>query len=528
MSRNPKLLAARFPFMALVVAMAAGAFAPPALARDAYVPNYGSKSVSVIDMDSNTVVKTISVGNNPSSAAITPDGKTVYVTEAGDNDVVRIKTARNEVVGEPIDVGTNPIGVAVTPNGSKVLVANNLGATISVIDTTKNKVKPEAPLTGAASLYAVAVEPDGDRAWAMSYGTDQIFPFEPGTGASSGSATNVGQKPSTMAFTPGGTGYVANSIDGNVSVINASGAVVGSPIAVGSNPQGIAVAPVASRAYASNGSTVGKVTVIDTSTNATVGSPISTGGDYPRGLAVTPSGGRVYVANASVGSNPGSVSVIDTSTNATVGSPISVGIGARTVAIVPNQPPKAQFDVTLRGDPNTMTTFDAGFSTDPDGTVVRYDWGYGDGTLDPNAGSVPAHVYDRPGKYEVTVTETDNEGCSTTVVYTGQTASCGGTDAAVATKTVKISFPKVKLKCKGSSHGKCKVTATALTKKNDGEKASRPASAKIKPGKSKKVHLKIDSGYAADFAVKESAFVQIRAKAGGKTSTSVKKLQLIR
>jgi len=504
----------------------AGAVASPALARDAYVPNYGSQSVSVIDTDTNAVVATIPVGNNPSSAAITPDGRTVYVTEAGDNDVIRIKTATNEAVGEPIPVGANPIGIAITPDGKKALVANNVASSISVIDTKKNKAKPEVPVAGAAALYSVAIAPTGGRAYAMSYGTDQIFPIKAKNAASAGSALGVGQKPSAMAFTPAGTGYLANSIDANVSVISPAGSVTGVPIPVVANPLGVAVGSSGARAYVANNGPSGSVSTIDTSTNAVVASiPV---GPYPRGLAVDPSGDRVYVANSSVGNNPGSVSVINTATNMTVGSPIGVGIGARTVAIVPNQPPQAKFAVTLRGDPHTMTTFDAGISTDPDGTVARYDWNYGDGTLDPNAGAVPAHVYDKPGKYKVTVTETDDEGCSTSVIFTGQTASCGGSGAAAATKTVKISYPRVKLKCKGSGHGKCKVTAIALTKGKGGEKASKPASATIKPGKSKKVQLKIKPGFAADYAFKERTFAQIRSKSGGKTRTTVKKLQLIR
>ena len=62
------------------------------------------------------------------------------------------------------------------------------------------------------------------------------------------------------------------------------------------------------------------VSVIDTATNQVVGSPITVGAN-PLGVAVTPDGAKVYVANA--GSN--TVSVIDTATNQVVGSPITVG-----------------------------------------------------------------------------------------------------------------------------------------------------------------------------------------------------------
>jgi YVTN family beta-propeller protein len=61
--------------------------------------------------------------------------------------------------------------------------------------------------------------------------------------------------------------------------------------------------------------------VIDTATNTVIGSAIPVG-RVPYGLAVTPDGSKVYVANALANT----VSVIDTATNTVIGSPIPVGI----------------------------------------------------------------------------------------------------------------------------------------------------------------------------------------------------------
>ena len=58
------------------------------------------------------------------------------------------------------------------------------------------------------------------------------------------------------------------------------------------------------------------VSVIDTATNTMVGSPIAVG-DAPFGVAVTPDGSRVYVANFS----GDTVSVIDTATNTVLRPP---------------------------------------------------------------------------------------------------------------------------------------------------------------------------------------------------------------
>jgi len=61
------------------------------------------------------------------------------------------------------------------------------------------------------------------------------------------------------------------------------------------------------------------VSVIDTATNTVIGSPIPVGGQ-PLGVAVTPTGTRVYVTQVS----SDTVYVIDTSSNTVIGSPISV------------------------------------------------------------------------------------------------------------------------------------------------------------------------------------------------------------
>ena len=49
--------------------------APPT----AYIPNFASNNVSVIDTASNTVTATIPVGIGPQGVAVTPDGRKVYV-----------------------------------------------------------------------------------------------------------------------------------------------------------------------------------------------------------------------------------------------------------------------------------------------------------------------------------------------------------------------------------------------------------------------------------------------------------------
>lgn len=83
------------------------------------------------------------------------------------------------------------------------------------------------------------------------------------------------------------------------------------------------------------------------------------------------------------------------------------------------------YDVALTGDPiaspngpyaalvGEAITFDGSGSTD-DGDIVRYDWVFGDGASEPDAGPHPEHVYNAEGVYNVDLTVTDNDGNTNT------------------------------------------------------------------------------------------------------------------
>ena len=78
----------------------------------------------------------------------------------------------------------------------------------------------------------------------------------------------------------------------------------------------------------------------------------------------------------------------------------------------PNTPPVADADGPYTGTAGTAVAFDGSGSTDPDGTIVTYEWDFGDDTT--GTGAAPDHTYDTPGLYTVTLTVTDNNGATNT------------------------------------------------------------------------------------------------------------------
>ncbi|MEM1564180.1 MAG: PKD domain-containing protein, partial [Candidatus Bathyarchaeia archaeon] len=63
-----------------------------------------------------------------------------------------------------------------------------------------------------------------------------------------------------------------------------------------------------------------------------------------------------------------------------------------------------------------IATFDASSSYDPDGTIVSYNWNFGDGYT--AEGAIVTHSYVEEGNYKVTLTVVDNDGKSSTISRT--------------------------------------------------------------------------------------------------------------
>lgn len=425
-------------FAMVAVIMGLLAFAPGAMARSVYVTNSGDGTVAVFDSVTHAVSAVIPVGGEPVDVAISPNGARAYVANKGKDSVAVIDTATNSPAVEPIPVGKEPVGIAASPDGHSVYVANSGDETVSVIDTGFNAVVG-APIRLNRFLGevvvpdGVAVTPDGTRLLVAQRSGDVAV-------VDTGSRSIIGyvgdpSAPSRLAIGPGGgRGFVTDSAAATVTAFNPpSGNVIGGPIPVGSKPAGIAIAPKGDFAYVASPSE-GTVTAVDTALNvSTFGGPI---GGFPgaTGIAIRPDGLQGFVTN-SAGS---SVSILDTTDARSLGS-IQVGAAPAGIAVVPDQGPQATFFISpARGRAKKALTFKAAGSKDPDGQIATYAWDFGDGGRLEGAQTTRKHRYKKPGTYLVTLVVTDDEGCSSRLVYTGQTASCNGSSAAIATRLIVI------------------------------------------------------------------------------------------
>lgn len=375
----------------------------------------------------------------PPGVAIAPDGSTAYVIgetyepSLGFVGIVLPIDVATDTEKTAIRVGVGPRGIAIAPDGKTAYVTNAFDETVSPVDLATGTAGTPIPVPGEA--FGVAITPDGKTAYVSLRDKEQVVPIDIATGTV-GTPIPVGEVPSGLAVAPDGGGvYVVNRVSESISRIDPATNTVTGTIPLGaSNAEWIAVTPDSLRAYVSAGNSVVPVDLA----GGTAGTPISVASQFLGQIAILPDGSRAYAANESAGE----LLPIEIPAN-TVGTGVQTGPFPLALAIVPNQPPRASFTVSpAQTTPGSTVSFDATASADTDGgSVARYDWDFGDGTTLANGGPTPTHVFPKEpkeGAYTVTLTTTDNEGCSVTKVFPGQTMYCNGSSIARTTRQVAI------------------------------------------------------------------------------------------
>jgi phospholipase C len=105
----------------------------------------------VVDIARGKVAARIPVGRTPWNIALAPDGGKAFVSNAGDDTVAVIDTARRAVTAT-VGVGHIPTGIHATQ--SQVWVSGNASSTVTVLDAASHAV------LGAVDL-GLGTEPAG-------------------------------------------------------------------------------------------------------------------------------------------------------------------------------------------------------------------------------------------------------------------------------------------------------------------------------------------------------------------------------
>lgn len=187
--------------------------------RRAFVPNIGSGTVTVLDLEQGLVEAHIPTGAGAEGVAIAPDGSEVWVTNRAANTVSIIDAQTLEVIFE-LPSRDFPIRAAFSPDGQHVLVTNARSGTVTVFDAEQRL------RVGVIDLTAIEQIADAD---------DRYFirEFE-------GSPIPIG-----VTIGPDSrTAYIANSGADVVAVVDIITMEILDLYRTGQEPDGIAWAPV--------------------------------------------------------------------------------------------------------------------------------------------------------------------------------------------------------------------------------------------------------------------------------------------
>lgn len=144
----------------------------------AWTVNMVSGTVSRIDLEGGSPTESQPMGKEPEGIALTPDGKTLWVSARGSNTAFALDPATLQV-RSVLDTGAFPLRLAIRPQGDVAVTSDLEDGTLTVIDLASGKVVRSIPVAGegeAEARYQVTIlwSADGERVYVAETGTNTV------------------------------------------------------------------------------------------------------------------------------------------------------------------------------------------------------------------------------------------------------------------------------------------------------------------------------------------------------------------
>jgi YVTN family beta-propeller protein len=214
-----------------------------ALSRDAktlLVALFDIGKLDVIDTSTLKITAQVSVAK-PHGVALSPDGRTAYVgqQDVPDHTAIVVVDIPGRRVAAQLPVDQTPRGLTVSPDGKSMYFTEANSAEIQVLDTATNKVT--AKIAVGPIPHQIAFTPDHKHALAVVQATGQLAIID----AASHQVVKdvaVGKFPHWVGITSDGAlAYVTNEGDNTVSVVDLAKQQVVATILVGDGPRKISL-----------------------------------------------------------------------------------------------------------------------------------------------------------------------------------------------------------------------------------------------------------------------------------------------
>lgn len=202
-----------------------------------YVVSNTNSRIWQVNPQTGEVVRHLIAGEYPYGVAVAPDETTVYISNAGGDDVSVLDFATGQAVAAvPTDL--NPMGLALDAAGAHLFVANSDADSLSIVDTATLQVVEtidlrgtlDAPLGGSPN--EVVQSPDGTRLFVSQADLNQVDVLDVASRAVTGRIPG-GFYTTGLALSPdgarllvcnskgvGSTGTSPNNVTGSISLVD--------------------------------------------------------------------------------------------------------------------------------------------------------------------------------------------------------------------------------------------------------------------------------------------------------------------
>lgn len=207
------------------VALALLLTALPAGAAEIWVTNEKDNTISVIDVDTLEVTRTIPTGERPRGITFSKDYSVVYIC-ASDSDTVQAMDPDTGEILHDLPSGEDPEQFALHPDNRHLYIANEDDAITTVVDVQSQTVV--AQINVGIEPEGMAISPDGKIAVTTSETTNMAHWIDTATQQLFAN-TLVDSRPRHAEFTEDGTQlWVSSEIGGTITIFDvASQAEIG-------------------------------------------------------------------------------------------------------------------------------------------------------------------------------------------------------------------------------------------------------------------------------------------------------------
>jgi PQQ-dependent catabolism-associated beta-propeller protein len=211
-----------------------------------YVSNEDAGEASFVDALTGKTLQSVKVGKEPEGVKVSADGKTLYVTSEVASLVHVIDVASAKIV-KNVKAGKRPRRMAITPDGKELWVTNELDASVSIVNTADHTVAAtlKFQLKGARAEditpVGIAMTRDGKRAF-VALGKANHVAFVDVAARKVTDLVLVGKRAWNVTLDKKEARlFVVNGLSDDVTVVDVAGAKAIKSIPVGRVPYGLVV-----------------------------------------------------------------------------------------------------------------------------------------------------------------------------------------------------------------------------------------------------------------------------------------------